>query len=177
MKNEIKSLTGLRGIAAIWVMFLHYYAKSESTLQFMFESHNYLTFSFFGFVSRGYIAVDLFFILSAFVLFLSNKNKFENGVSRRNYLSFMKNRFIRVYPLYFFYVIIYFILGYISNNNIQSPLYWIVNITFLGFIFSQFFIVPVIWSLCVEWWMYTLMPLIMRYVKTLTNWSASVRPS
>lgn len=167
--KEIKSLTGLRGIAAIWVVFLHYFTTRPEVINDFLKEHNYKLFAFFELMSRGYIAVDLFFMLSAFVLLLSNRKRFENGISKEDYITFMKNRFIRVYPLYLFYVIVYFVLEYIVNSNIQPPLYWLVNLSFLGVFFNQYLIIIIIWSLCTEFFMYMLMPLIMRYVKTFNS--------
>jgi len=88
MTSEIKSkktfhvLDGLRGIAAIVVLFWHMTLIS-------------------GFVSisaSGYLAVDLFFLLSGFVLQHSYADKLRSGMT---FIQFARFRLERLYPLYF----------------------------------------------------------------------------
>ncbi|PRB01186.1 hypothetical protein CQ046_16180 [Chryseobacterium sp. MYb7] len=52
MKHEIKSLTGLRGIVALWVTFFH------------FSYFNYFWIQ--PLVRKGYVAVDIFFCTQCF---------------------------------------------------------------------------------------------------------------
>ena len=56
--REIQSLTPLRGIAAIWVICFHY-----GVVYFSFHPERF-TFV----LNKGYLAVDMFFMLSGFVL-------------------------------------------------------------------------------------------------------------
>ena len=54
--QELKPLTSLRFIAAFWVLLYH------------FKDHLGLDLGRFGLVAHGYLGVDLFFILSGFIL-------------------------------------------------------------------------------------------------------------
>ena len=65
--KEIRALTSLRGVAAIWVFLFH--LDSERPL-FPHQLRDWLP------VGRGYIAVDLFFVLSGFVLALTYRESF-----------------------------------------------------------------------------------------------------
>jgi peptidoglycan/LPS O-acetylase OafA/YrhL len=56
--QEIQSLTPLRGIAAIWVICFHY-----AVVYFAFRPEQ-----FSWVFNKGYLAVDIFFMLSGFVL-------------------------------------------------------------------------------------------------------------
>ena len=56
--RELKALTGLRAIAAIWVLFFH---SSFSDLSFVPSFVSSL-------MSAGFAAVSLFFVLSGFIL-------------------------------------------------------------------------------------------------------------
>lgn len=86
--QEIKSLTGIRGIAAIYVAIYHYLALGAGS-------------SVLGnFVKHGYLAVDLFFVLSGFVMAMNYGNDFQAGFSLRKYYNFLVKRLARVYPLY-----------------------------------------------------------------------------
>jgi peptidoglycan/LPS O-acetylase OafA/YrhL len=49
---------------------------------------------------HGYLAVDLFFLLSGFVISLSYRRLFDRGTSLRNYAVFLLRRLARIYPLY-----------------------------------------------------------------------------
>lgn len=86
--KEIKSLTGLRGIAAIYVMLFHFFIGQRFT--------NPLT----TLLAHGYLAVDIFFVLSGFVMTLTYSHLFDRGHSLSNYGKFLGKRVARVYPLY-----------------------------------------------------------------------------
>ncbi len=91
MKIHFSTLDAIRGLAAIAVMILHY------------AGHNGL-----GWMPRAWMAVDLFFILSGFVLMHSYSEKIKQG--KYNLLGFIKIRLIRLMPLY----IIGLFLGYLG---------------------------------------------------------------
>src|SRR5947209_6333252 len=63
--KEIKTLTGLRGVAATVVM-LYHFSYSEQMNSFL--------------IGRGYLAVDLFFVLSGFVMALSYGHLFAGRI-------------------------------------------------------------------------------------------------
>ena len=88
-KREIRSLTGLRGLAAVLVVAFHY---SFNLLQGQPGARNP--------VGPGYLAVDLFFILSGFVMAATYGDSFAGTWSLGAYLKFLERRFARVYPLY-----------------------------------------------------------------------------
>ncbi len=86
--REIDSLTGLRGVAACWVAAYHLHYMDP-------------LLSRGGILLRhGYLAVDIFFVLSGFVMALSYKRMFENGTTWRGYVAFLLRRAARIYPLY-----------------------------------------------------------------------------
>ncbi|WP_207455185.1 acyltransferase [Azospirillum sp. SYSU D00513] len=89
MSQEIRSLTGLRGVAAITPLLLHYgHSQLDSG-----PVHDLFI--------RGSLGVDLFFILSGFVMAVSYSKYFGANASLDHYLSFLWKRLARVYPLYF----------------------------------------------------------------------------
>lgn len=87
-KPEIGALTGIRFFAAFYVVVFHYY-----TLQ---APKNHPLSALALFLSHGYLAVALFFILSGYILTYSYFDRQE----RTSYLSFMFARFTRLYPVY-----------------------------------------------------------------------------
>jgi peptidoglycan/LPS O-acetylase OafA/YrhL len=82
MRRRYVTLDGLRGVAAIMVVLFH---SGNGTSSF------YPRF--------GYLAVDLFFILSGFVLTYRYEKQFEHGMKPTAFLAI---RAIRLYPLYLF---------------------------------------------------------------------------
>lgn len=65
---QIKALTGIHGLAAFWVMFLH--------LQ-IYRPHGVLALPGLRQLSRdGWLAVDLFFVLSGFIMMHVHGNDF-----------------------------------------------------------------------------------------------------
>lgn len=86
--KEIKSLTGLRGCAAIFVVFYHSFGGIP-----MKGAFNTL-------LAHGYLAVDIFFVLSGFVMTLNYAELFSAGVTWSSFRRFLGRRVARVYPLY-----------------------------------------------------------------------------
>ena len=77
-KQHFVALDGLRGVAAISVMLYHYTGTEGAWFP------------------QGYLAVDLFFLLSGFVIAFSYEEKLRAGLSPG---SFMIRRLIRLYPM------------------------------------------------------------------------------
>jgi peptidoglycan/LPS O-acetylase OafA/YrhL len=99
--KEIRALTGLRGIAALVVFFAH----TRDTL----ESRGF-TLDVSTWVERLFLMggrqVDIFFVLSGFVLALIYRDWFAAGVTRHSYGQFIQRRFARIYPLHAFILIL-----------------------------------------------------------------------
>ncbi|MBZ9768220.1 acyltransferase [Mesorhizobium sp. CA6] len=81
--THFDALHGLRGIAAVLVMLGHF---RELTAQHL------------DLAPSGFLAVDLFFLLSGFVIAHAYDEKFRKGMSFRE---FAEARIVRLYPLYF----------------------------------------------------------------------------
>ena len=88
--SQLPSLTSLRGLAALWVVLFHYTALYLPRLDI--TGHSSL-------IGKGYLAVDLFFMLSGFVMTHVYYRAFCQSV-KDNYRSFMVARIARLYPLH-----------------------------------------------------------------------------
>lgn len=95
MSNQIVALTSLRGIAAIVVVILHF---AYSTLP---EAGAIISQSTY-FFNKGYLFVDLFFMLSGFIMTHVYLDTFGISVNRTNYWTYLRARFARIYPLHLF---------------------------------------------------------------------------
>jgi peptidoglycan/LPS O-acetylase OafA/YrhL len=85
--GDIPALTGIRAYAAIWVMLLHLQFSSGVMLELG------------PVIKHGFWAVDVFFVLSGFILSLLYARKFEAG-PRAVYRDYLVARFARIYPLH-----------------------------------------------------------------------------
>ena len=100
--REIYSHTGLRGIAAMCVFIYHIYLSQAVTWN--------LNYSFFRFFEWRTYAVDLFFVLSGFILYWVYFNK-NVAINWRSYLS---ARVARIFPIY--YLTSFFMLTVLSYS-------------------------------------------------------------
>ncbi|MDT9598442.1 acyltransferase family protein [Sphingosinicella rhizophila] len=98
--GELVPLTSLRGLAAWWVVLFHMRALLAP----------WLPAPVLTFLGAGNLAVDLFFLLSGFVIYL---NYAERLTSRRvSTREFLFRRFARIYPLHLLILLAF--LAYVS---------------------------------------------------------------
>ena len=88
--RQLQSLTSLRGLAALWVVLFHYSAIYFPHLDISHYSH---------LISKGYLAVDLFFMLSGFVMTHVYYRAFSESITN-HYRNFLVARIARLYPLH-----------------------------------------------------------------------------
>jgi peptidoglycan/LPS O-acetylase OafA/YrhL len=86
---ELLPLTAIRGIAAWWVVLFH--------LRFLLAP--WIPAAALAVLARGNLAVDLFFILSGFVMALNYGERIAAGGAAA-YRDFLFRRFARIYPLH-----------------------------------------------------------------------------
>lgn len=86
--RDIPALTSIRGFAAWWVVVYH--------IREVFAPH--VNGATMAFLSKGYLAVDMFFVLSGFVIYLNYAGKLEPTAASLS--DFIAKRVARVYPLH-----------------------------------------------------------------------------
>lgn len=93
-RTQLDALTGMRGIAAWFVVLYHIRtAFPDSIPQWIVAA-----------LSKGYLAVDLFFVLSGFVMWLTYGDTFQkHGLSAAP--KFLWRRIARIYPLHFLIIL------------------------------------------------------------------------
>jgi len=84
MPQNLKPLTAMRFFAAMWVVSFHFWPNISETMP--------------AFVSKGYLGVELFFVLSGFILSHVYLERFKAG--RFSYREFVWARLARIYPLH-----------------------------------------------------------------------------
>ncbi|EFH1082318.1 acyltransferase, partial [Escherichia coli] len=111
-KKEVYSIQYARGFAALFVFFSHYKDTINNSLTI-----NGRGLGDFLFMNGGF-GVDLFFVISGFVILMST----EKSSSRRmNCMDFLIKRFFRIYPLLIVTVLtIGFLRGYDMHRILIS---------------------------------------------------------
>ncbi len=107
--RKIKSHLGIRGVAASAVVMYH--LGFVIGFHFDFERRDFI----FG---RSYLFVDLFFILSGFIISYANKADRLTPLKSGEASGFFKNRFARIYPLHFvclYAIVLYSLAGSIAG--------------------------------------------------------------
>ena len=129
LPRNIKALTGVRGYAALWVVFYHLKGNPY-----------FLSICTPGeLVRHGFLGVDVFFVLSGFVLSHVYESKFWERVEPNAYLRYLGLRLARLYPLHVVTLVAafaYFIMSHTIGNGTAdssafSPYDAIMNLTLL----------------------------------------------
>ena len=126
MQQRIKLLDSFRTIAIVMVILYHYLYCFNSQL-YTIKNINP---SFFKY---GYLGVQLFFIISGFVITLSLKKSLS-------FFEFVKNRFIRLFPAMFFCSMLTFIFCNVFDTKLIFP----AASSITNLILSNTFMPPVI---------------------------------
>jgi peptidoglycan/LPS O-acetylase OafA/YrhL len=106
--EHLPSLTPLRGIGALWVTVFHFGLGFPNVHA-----------SDCGFVREGYLAVDMFFVLSGFVISHVYKDSFARECTEREYCDFLKARIARIYPLHFIMLMVFLAAVALENAGIS----------------------------------------------------------
>jgi peptidoglycan/LPS O-acetylase OafA/YrhL len=158
MIKDIRALTGVRGVAAVIIVLYHF---SDVRL-YSGDVRVYFT------VPHGYLAVDLFFMLSGFVIALVYRDAFTIA-PLTNYLDFWIKRAARLYPAYLAIGVLYVLkiaLGLSGENFDQFSLYdGIGNLLMLsGWGLHINPVIGVSWAASAEMGSYVLAPLLIAFI-------------
>ena len=107
----ISPLTGIRGLAALAVIVVHFYAHTGV------KQHGFHMGVLQPIALHGWMGVDLFFILSGFVMALVHQKDFVE-FSWQKCQKYWYLRFARVYPLHAFLMII-FLIAVVVKSYLQ----------------------------------------------------------
>lgn len=146
-QHHIKPLDGLRGMAIILVIFFH-------------------NFDHFFLSGLGWVGVDLFFVLSGFLI---TRILLNSKIQPRYFTNFYIKRILRIFPLYYLFVIGCFVTVMFFDIDRLNAIkdYFVYFLTYTpNVLFYQLngfvprFAMAHLWSLAIEEHFYFLWPLI-----------------
>lgn len=150
--GRFELLDGLRFFAALAVMLFHFGFRAWNG-----DAPGYLEYPFISHIFKyGYLGVDLFFMISGFVILMS--------ASRCSVASFVRSRFIRLYPGYWLCVAITFaFLSYweTGNNSTLTVRDFLINLTMFQSFVNIRHIDGSYWTLVIELHFYALVVLVL----------------
>jgi peptidoglycan/LPS O-acetylase OafA/YrhL len=172
MANEhryLHNLTPLRGIAAMWVATYHF----GSLLKLLPPKQTML-------IEKGYLMVDLFFIMSGFIMRHVYAASFADKITETNCRRFIVARFARIYPLHLFTLFVLILMTYISGNwnPVNDPHAILTNVFMLqsmGLERLSTWNRPS-WSLSAEWAAYMVFPILALFMSRKKRLSRLVLP-
>jgi len=179
--SEIRypEIDGLRGYLAFFVFLHHSYIWQIFLKTNSWEDPKSNLFNQFGETT-----VVFFFIITAF---LFTTKLFNNKTGEIDWSEYLKARFFRLFPMYFFSVIIIFIMvAYLTHftarvsfiENLKSILSWLFfsvskkNSDLNGLENTSILNAGIAWTLPYEWTFYFLLPMIALWFKIKVNLKA-----
>ncbi|MGL5256617.1 MAG: acyltransferase family protein [Proteocatella sp.] len=157
-KNNIGELDGLRGIAVLMV-FIYHVLGSIGTSSLGVLGHNIMPL-----LMWGHMGVNLFYILSGFLLFLPFAKAYYTS-AEIDLKEYFTKRALRILPAYYFYIIVHTLLinsQLISADGIKillGNMFFLQNFKILNLQTIN----PVTWTLVVEVQFYILLPFIYKF--------------
>lgn len=152
MRQESIALTSIRGFAALWVVALHFQLGMADVGYSLWP----------GLAHYGYAGVDIFFILSGFIL-----TAVYRGLEWRNLGAFLTRRAFRVYPMHLAVVagmLAIWLDAYLrfGVHNEAQQLRWLPLFSLLlqPFVYHRLMWNAVSWSISMELVCYLLFPIV-----------------
>jgi len=174
-QTKIAELESLRGLAAVLVVFYHF-PKWNSILDI-------------GIINNSYLMVELFFVLSGFVIFNAYSEKIY---SSKDLMRFQFLRFGRLYPVHLVFLLIFLFIEIVKSiaayqfevQNFHNPSFGVNSM--VAFV-EQLFLVQAIgptgnqltfnvpaWSISVEFYTYLLFGVSVLFLKKLKTFMFGV---
>jgi len=153
--KKLYGLDHLRALAIILVFFFHYFIVSGGQPEWLPTV-----------ASFGWTGVDLFFVLSGFLISSQLFAQIKQG-QLISFKQFFLKRFFRIVPAYLVTVGIYFCFPFFRERQSLPPIWKFLTFTQnLGLDIQNFGTFSHAWSLCVEEHFYLFLPIILIFLKT-----------
>jgi len=110
--ERVPVLDGIRGVAVLLVMMFHFWSVATARNAFLWER------AYSAVAGMGWIGVDLFFVLSGFLI---TGILYDSRVSSRYFRVFYGRRVVRIFPLYYAALIIFFVVIPLLLPHLHHP--------------------------------------------------------
>jgi peptidoglycan/LPS O-acetylase OafA/YrhL len=164
---HIAALTGVRALAALWVVFFHAWimaGRPGPTLGLQFTRVDLTPLFEFG-----WLGVDLFFVLSGFLLARQAWGKVGRGKAAgwlpsqfgEKYTSFLRRRILRVYPAYYAVISVLLVLAALHvYRSLPEEGDLLLHLVMFHNVVARYLesINDVLWSIPFEWQFYLVFP-------------------
>jgi peptidoglycan/LPS O-acetylase OafA/YrhL len=157
MRQESVALTSIRGFAALWVVAMHFQLGMANVGYSLWP----------GLAHYGYAGVDIFFILSGFIL-----TAVYRGIEWRGVGAFLTRRVFRVYPMHLAVLagmLVIWIDAYMrfGVHNAAQQLRWLPVCALLlqPFVYHRLMWNSVSWSISMELVCYLLFPIVIMRIR------------
>lgn len=149
----IRSHAGLRGIAALAVVMHHYRQNLTPALDL-----DKYTLAFDG----AGAFVDLFFVLSGFILAANYNHWFANGIKASDATTFLRKRLARIYPLHLATLALMLLLLIVNGQRLPLTSDLLENFFLIhAWGMNEVYILNFpSWSISAEWMLYLLFPIL-----------------
>ena len=157
-EQNFKVIDGIRAIAILWVIVFHSWLFQLNL--FLETSQEVVKNKFLVWISRGDLAVDLFFVISGFLIGSMLFKEYKRN-SKLNFKKFYIRRFFRLIPVYIFAMIIgiYFLKGTVLDTWHLS---W-ANLFYINNYIAGSYM-PWTWSLAIEEQFYIIIPFLIAFI-------------
>ncbi|MFQ5466486.1 MAG: acyltransferase family protein [Thermodesulfobacteriota bacterium] len=162
--KKIDVINGLRGFAILWVIFFHLFYSNVPAGRFPVSLGGVDLFPI-AFLGHGWVGVNLFFILSGFVLYLPYAEGRRKLASAADAAAFYGHRAARLLPLYYLSILLsMFFFFDILHRDAQALRNLLLMVT-ATFNFTRDMWFPkyngVLWSIGIEIWFSLLFPVLL----------------
>ena len=106
--GNIAAIEGLRGVAVLWVVLFHFLVVREVKLSDPWIDLIRSTRPLHTIIGNGYLGVDLFFLITGFLLTLPWWRSALQGVAPPSAREFYRRRVLRIVPAYYVQLVVMF---------------------------------------------------------------------
>lgn len=137
----------LRGIAAISVTYFHLSATLSKEIA---KTGSY-----------GFLGVEIFFVVSGFILPYSMH---MNNYRVSGFFRLLGKRIVRIDPPYFLMILITLVLMYLTGREMPDTLSLLAHIGYLNNIIGKNWLSPIFWTLALEFQFYIILGILYHFL-------------
>lgn len=182
-KTKIDNLTGLRALAALWVCLYHSYLYFYFNLTQPMEIQQFMDPRLPAIIRFGYLGVDVFFVLSGFVIAYNYWDGFAK-YGLEGFRKYIAYRVARIYPAFIFVFLITSLLSiyhitfsqrdwqgfFLSLPLILTLLHTLPHDSLTSLLNTFWSVNAPIWTISCEWMVYIFFPFLVVFFKDLKVW-------